>query len=244
MLATSIASKADAVLLPGESLTAVIPAPTSTARLLKFVEGSKALSGTISDYRIFVRLWGVLGMYTWTKSALGRPLAREASRKERVLRSVEWAEIASLWAFQILENGAYLSSKNVLTCEAWAGSAGKAKETKWWLWSCRFWAAYVVLEGVRLGTLAYYQRKEEGHGKEKEKEREVLADGEKEGKLLPEQRKKENWLWWRDAFSNAAYFPMTLHWSVDGGLMSQVGVGACGMVAGGANLVDAWRGTA
>jgi hypothetical protein len=52
------------------------------------------------------------------------------------------------------------------------------------------------------------------------------------------------WVWWKDVVSNLAYAPMTLHWLMERGLLSDWGVGACGMVAGGALLVDAWRKTA
>jgi hypothetical protein len=74
------------------------------------------------------------------------------------------------------------------------------------------------------------------------------GDGEKEDKILDEQRAKEEkleeWLWWKDLASNLAYAPMTVHWSLEQGLLSDPGVGACGIVAGGALLADAWRRTA
>jgi hypothetical protein len=201
------------------------------AALEKFAACTKALYSTISDFRIFVRLWGLLGLYTWARSYLLNPLPQGASRKDKIVRAITGAEIASLIAFQVLENGAYLSSKGVLAplSAAWAGEAGKRKETKWWVWSCRFWAAYVVLEGVRLGALWKFEKAAE------------KDDGEKEAKIA---KRDANRLWWRDAVSNLAYFPMTLHWSVEQGVLSDVGVGLCGIFAGGANLVDAWRGTA
>ncbi|KAF2276386.1 uncharacterized protein EI97DRAFT_433224 [Westerdykella ornata] len=240
-LAASVAQKADELLLlPGESFVATFPAPRRDAVLAKAAKSSQALYAVISDFRIFVRLWGLLGLYTWAKGewkgADGAGAARQRkSWKERILKGITWAEIGSLVAFQVLENGAYLSSKKVLTSEAWAGEQGAARETKWWLWSCRFWAAYVVLEGARLGTLWYYAGEED---------RALEADGEKEGKLVRERKRAEDRLWWRDILSNAGYFPLTLHWSVDGGLMGDMAVGLCGMLAGGANLLDAWQATA
>jgi hypothetical protein len=76
----------------------------------------------------------------------------------------------------------------------------------------------------------------------------VRGDGEKEDKIRGEERLKaeklEKWLWWKDVISNMAYAPMTVHWSLEQGLLSDWGVGACGIVAGGSLLADAWRRTA
>jgi hypothetical protein len=238
-IATDIATKADGILLPGETLIATLPAPTSTKAIAQVVGSSKALADTIADYRIFARLWGCVGLYTWARSTYLEPLPVGASSKEKTLRKLTWAAIASCVGFQVLENGAYLSSKGVLTTTAWTGDVGKARENTWWLWSSRFWAVYVGVELARLGVKKMYRDtpvKTRG------------GDGEKEDKILDEQRAKEEkleeWLWWKDLASNLAYAPMTVHWSLEQGLLSDPGVGACGIVAGGALLADAWRRTA
>jgi hypothetical protein len=238
-IATEIAEKADGILLPGETLIASLPAPKSTKLIAQVVGSSKALCEVISDFRIFVRLWGVLGLYTWARDTYQDSLPPDAGRKEKLLRALTWAAIASCVGFQVLENGAYLSSKGALTTASWTGEVGKARENTWWLWSSRFWAAYVGVELVRLGLERCYKTAlvAEGHG-----------HGEKEDKIQREEALKNqelrNWLWWKDLTSNVAYAPMTLHWSLEQGLLSDWGVGAFGMVAGGALLADAWRRTA
>ncbi|CAO2655211.1 Nn.00g102750.m01.CDS01 [Neocucurbitaria sp. VM-36] len=241
-IATDIAEKADGILLPGETLIATLPAPTSTKVLAQTVGSSKALASTIADYRIFVRMWGLLGMYTWARATYADVLPLDASRKEKILRGLTWAAIASCVGFQTLENGAYLSSKGALTSASWTGDVGKARENTWWIWSSRFWAAYVGVELVRLGVMRFYDSPDPS------KTVAVDEDGEKESKIRKEERRRqdklENWLWWKDLASNVAYAPMTLHWSMEEGLLSDWGVGACGMVAGGALLADAWRRTA
>jgi hypothetical protein len=241
-IATDIAEKADGILLPGETLIATLPAPASTKLIAQVVGSSKALADTIADYRIFVRLWGVVGLYTWARATYAEPLGADAGRKEKVLRGLTWASIVSCVGFQVLENGAYLSSKGALTTARWTGDVGKARENRWWIWSSRFWAAYVGVELVRLGVVRFY-------GDEaSRKVMEAQDDGEKEDKIAKEERARKeklaNWLWWKDLASNVAYAPMTLHWSLEQGLLSDWGVGACGMVAGGALLTDAWRRTA
>ncbi|CAG5181372.1 uncharacterized protein ALTATR162_LOCUS9729 [Alternaria atra] len=240
-IATEIAEKAEGVLLPGETLIATLPAPTSTKVIAQTVGSSKALASVISDFRIFVRLWGVLGLYTWARDTYQNPLPEDASRKEKILRVLTWTAITSCVGFQILENGAYLSSKGALTTASWTGDVGKAREDAWWLWSSRFWAAYVGVELLRLGVQRYYSSPSSSVSVSQ-------GDGEKEDKIQREERVKakklEKWLWWKDLASNLAYAPMTVHWSMEQGLLSDWGVGACGIVAGGANLADAWRRTA
>jgi hypothetical protein len=238
-ITSAIATKTSGILLPGETLIATLPAPTSTKVLAQVVGASKALADTIADYRIFVRLWGVLGLYTWARGTWVDGLPGDASTKEKTLRGLTWASIVSCVGFQVLENGAYLSSKGALTTASWTGDVGKARENRWWLWSSRFWAVYVGIELVRLGVVRGWKEKR-GIA--------VQGDGEKEDKIRGEERLKadklEKWLWWKDVISNMAYAPMTVHWSLEQGLLSDWGVGACGIVAGGSLLADAWRRTA
>ncbi|KAH6642334.1 hypothetical protein C7974DRAFT_385257 [Boeremia exigua] len=238
--ATSLAEKAAPVMLPGESLVVQLPAPAHTTLLAQSVASSNAIAAVIADYRIFVRMFGLLGLYTWARATWRAPLPADAAPHERVLRGTTWAALASCVAFQVLENGAYAASKGMLTGAGWSGEVGKRRETVWWVWSSRFWAAYVGCEIFRLGVERACwapKGKMEGEG-----------DGEKEGKLQAEQEKREEsskrWAWWKDLASNVAYAPMTLHWSVEEGLLSELQVGAFGTVAAGALLVDAWRKTA
>ncbi|UPX15086.1 uncharacterized protein EKO05_0005549 [Ascochyta rabiei] len=237
-VAADVADKASAVLLPGETLMATLPASPSTRLLAQTVGSSKAIAHLIADYRIFVRMWGVLGLYTWARDTYLSPLPKGASQRAKLLRGTTWAAIASCVVFQVLENAAYAASKGMLTTEAWTGDAGKRREARCWVWSSRFWAAYVGCELLRLAIeRAYREPRVEGVG-----------DGEKEDKLRAEQERSEahshSFTWWKDLISNAAYAPMTLHWSIEEGLLSELQVGIFGTVAGGALLADAWRRTA
>lgn len=236
-VATHVADKAAAVMFPGETLIAQLPVSAGTKLLAQTVGSSKAIADVIADYRIFVRMWGVLGLYAWARDTYLAPLPKEASRKDVLLRGTTWAAIASCVLFQVLENGAYAASKGMLTSEAWTGEAGKKRETWWWVWSSRFWAAYVGCEMVRLAMERAYS----------EPSVDVVGDGEKEDKLRAEQANRDSYsksfAWWKDLVSNIAYAPMTLHWSVQDGLLSDVQVGILGTIAGGALLADAWRKT-
>lgn len=212
--------------------TSKIPATPTLARTSASLS---ALASVIADYRIFTRLWGTLGLYTWARSTYLSPSTSSTSRKDTLLRACTYTSILSCIAFQVLENAAYLSSKNVLSgfFESWRGEQGKKRENEVWLWSSRFWALYVGVEMARLGIERWYRAPSAP--------KDGAAKGEKEG---TDKTGNDTTLWWRDLLSNAAYAPLTVHWSVDGGLLGDISVGALGAVAGGANLCVAWWATA
>lgn len=130
-------------------------------------------------------------------------------------RRIAWAQVLVNLGYQYLENGAYLSSKGVMS---WTTK----KQNSAWLWSSRFWAMHVVLDLGRLGYELNGQRKD--------------------GEHVDVKAVKETWV--RQTTTNLAYLPLTLHWSVDGGLLHDFAVGVFGSVAGLTKLRDLWRRTA
>lgn len=229
VIAESVAQKASEALLPGEALIASIPSPPATTRLVKTTEATKKLADLISDYRIFVRLWGLLGIYAWGRGTWTSP------PKDKVVKAIVWAQVAVNALYQVLENGAYLASHGVLNSSGWQGEQGVKRQTRWWVWSSRFWAAHVGLEFGRLGYVWW----------ERSKEDQKQVGLEKEDKLAIEaQRREEDRLWWNDLVSNAAYGPLTIHWSLEEGCVSESWVGLLGAIAGGVGLREKWRATA
>lgn len=168
-----------------------------------------------------MRLWGLLGIYNWGKSAWSDDEGGDGVEKKIVK-----AQVLVNAAFQILENGAYLSSKGVM---GWSVD----KQNKAWLWSSRFWAAHVGLEFLRLGRV--YSKRERGTEEEKR------MDGPK-GDVWTDRGEKE-WFegWRRQVLVNAAWAPLTLHWSREGGLISDFWVGVFGSVAGVVGTRKAWK---
>jgi hypothetical protein len=135
-----------------------------------------------------------------------------------MLKSIAFVQVAINAVYQTLENGAYLSSKGVL---------GWSKEMQNWAWivSSKCWAAHVALEGGKLGWLAWKERqRKSGNG--------TLA--------MREEDKKR---WWRELGVNAAYAPLTIHWSVEGGVLNDTLVGLLGSVAGWIRLKQVWERT-
>jgi hypothetical protein len=68
------------------------------------------------------------------------------------------------------------------------------------------------------------------------REREKGVD---EAEDLEEKKWKETWR--RQFLVNAAWAPLTMHWSLESGLVSEFWVGVFGSVAGGAGLIQRWK---
>ncbi|KAK9318068.1 hypothetical protein V1522DRAFT_396666 [Lipomyces starkeyi] len=134
--------------------------------------------------------------------------------KDALLKAVAFAQVVSNILYQPLENIAYLGSHEIIP-------VSKAKINRLWVVSSRLWAAHVILEFVRLGREKYLARSK---------------DAEKTA-----ESKTADTLWRRQLLVNGAYFPLTIHWSLETGVLGDWAVGALGTIAGGARLIPLWK---
>jgi len=201
-----------AIDLPPNTTVIIDTSSLHASRLLMTSRRLKALGELISDFRIFVRLWGLLSIYNWGKRVYNSPPA------DVLVRRIVYTQVVSNIAFQYLENGAYLASKGVL---GWS----KEKQSRAWIWSSRFWMLHVGLDLVRLW-------------------REASLRAQK-GKSNPGSDEENKWTetWRREMVVNAAWFPLTLHWSLEQGYASDFWIGVLGSVAGLAGFRELWRTT-
>ncbi|GAB7347225.1 hypothetical protein MBLNU459_g3328t1 [Dothideomycetes sp. NU459] len=214
----SIARKASVALLPGETVVATISTPDS--RLGNVVAGSKALSALISDFRIFTRLWGLIGVYQWAKSTY------EAPPEDKIIRATVWAQVLAGVGFQWYENVAYLAMKGVLRGERFNAQ----RQAQWWEWSSRFWMAHVALEIVRLMRVWQLSASSEGAAADR-------ADTQN-AQALQDKR-----AWMRNLCVNVAWAPVTAHYSWTQGCLSNDWLGLFGMFAAGTGFRELWRHT-
>ncbi|KAF8460482.1 hypothetical protein BDZ91DRAFT_738978 [Kalaharituber pfeilii] len=205
----------------------VLPRRPEASRLVAVSARLKALASLISDVRIFMRLWGLFGMYEWLVATVQDP------PKDATLRKITYLQIAANTLYQILENLAYLGQHKVLP-------VGKRRQSNYWLWSSRFWMAHVVLEFWRLKR----DRDLSAKGKQKAED---TGEGEEVKwydvvSVLNSDSKRSVWL--RQLWSNLAYAPLTVHCSLERGALSRLSVGTFGAIAGLIGLQQAWRRTA
>ena len=160
------------------------------SRLAAISTHLKALASLISDVRIFMRLWGLFGIYEWLIDTLRNP------PKDMTMRKIAYLQIAVNILYQILENLAYLGQHKVLPI-------GKKRQGSYWLWSSRFWMAHVLLEFCRLKmerdlSLRGKEKAESGNAPRWYKVVDVMkSDGKKS-------------VWLRQLWSNMAYAPLTV----------------------------------
>ena len=114
---------------------------------------------------------------------------------------------------------------------------------------------YVALELARLGYEVLELRGEDtGRQTSKretsqlaEKEVEVAEKGELESRMdkVEDEGLKARWgKWYREVGVNVAYAPMTIHYSLDNGVLGEGGIAALGAVVGALSIGQAWKMTA
>ena len=190
---------------------------------------------------MFLRLWGLLGIYSWGVSTYFTPPG------DGVVRAITWGQVVACAIYQGLENGAYLAGKGVL---GWK----KERIAKAWIWSGRAWCAYVALELARLGYEwgelkgqdLGRQRRKSGELQGADNEGETVEKGELELRMdkVEDDGLKERWgKWYREVGVNVAYAPMTVHYSLENGILSDGAIGGLGAVVGALSIGQAWKET-
>jgi len=195
-------------------------------------KSSAALAGLIDDFRCFMRLKGLLGIWSGGVGLYRNP------PKDLVLRVVGAGQITAIAAFQAMENAAYLASKGVIR---WAPQ----KIGRWFLWSARFWMVHVMLEFVKLLRVRQLR---EGRAKAILDVKVDLGTDEKV-KVVEERGKEEKMdelaetKWWRDLYVNAAWAPLTVHYSTASVNLSEGTIAFLGAFCGWMSLSKAWEAT-
>ncbi|KAK7203180.1 hypothetical protein BZA70DRAFT_84041 [Myxozyma melibiosi] len=186
--------------------------PSQTALRLR------RLTALISDVRIFNRLWGTITMLKWGSAVL------QAPPKDAILKLIAYTQVVSNNIYQPLENIAYLASHDILPVD-------KLTVKKLWIFSSRLWALHIILEFVRLAREYALSSKSSASATTSEK-----LDPE-----LAAERVKAKKLWTRQLIVTAAYFPLTIHWSLESGIINDWMVGLFGSIAGGVRFFPLWR---
>ncbi|KAJ0118395.1 hypothetical protein J7T55_009178 [Diaporthe amygdali] len=214
------------------------PASAALAQLAALLgQRLKSLGSLASEARTIARLWALVGMYFWAKrlvlnlvaarkrssssssSEKGAEAAAAAAQGESSLAVlVSWAQLISCGIFQVLENGAYLSGRGVL---GWT----PAQQGKAYVVGARWLGVYTALElGRLLGE--FVARRDQKYS-------EASAEEKAEVDALR-----------RSAAINMAWAPLTVHWSMEKGFLTDLVVGAGGCIPGVIQMRKLWRETA
>jgi len=192
------------------------------AKLGDTAASAKALGGMCSDFRMAMRLWGLLKVWSGAKATYFSP------PKDGVLKILAWTQLGSMAAYLVLENNYYLWSKGVIK--------GVTRETMVKRLRAAIWVflSYLVLDFVRLGRVRQLRAIEQN---EKEKG-ENVDDKDVKARLMEQDR-----AWYQSLQVDLAYFPLCFGW---GGAINlpEWSYGFGGMLAGLAKFKEALRVTA
>ncbi|KAJ1335384.1 peroxin-11C [Microdochium nivale] len=230
------------------------PSP-SVAAILEISKRLKAFAAMISEGRMFLRLWGLIGLYFWARGLVFKLIAsRKAAsassgavddkssssppppKESFVDTTIAWTQLLSCIIFQTLENRAFLAGKGVIPL------TGPAQVSTF-RWATRFWGTFI---GIEIGRLLYENHKRRRAGTPASRAS-VDGSGEADKSSLAalEQEDREWTDSWRKSLArNCAWFPLTVHWSLEQGLISELAVGALPLIPGVIQIRELWRRTA
>ncbi|KZV73005.1 hypothetical protein PENSPDRAFT_750479 [Peniophora sp. CONT] len=199
-------------------------------------ESLTKLAGLISEARALWGLWGILPIIQWLVALERSP------PPTRKLLNIERTQGWAMLAFYPLDQVYYLITHGVMSPSvslplpliAEKASSGKAKKlelnsTKLTLWSTRCWMVYVVLQLAHL-----------------REDRALLVKRQRSLKKVrgPEHAEvKRRWdAWYNELAVNLAYLPLTIHWSLEKGLIkNDFVVNLFGLAAALASFRGGWK---
>ncbi|KAI4122353.1 MAG: hypothetical protein LQ338_005868 [Usnochroma carphineum] len=240
-------------LLPYSSITTTRYKPNSTPLLSRLSSSLPPLSNLLSETRTILRLFSLLSLYTSALSTFrtdhlflspsSKPESSPQPQDDRILTHLARLQLISGTIFQVLENLAFLGDKAVVRIP-WE------KRARMWLWCSRAWGVSVGLELGRLGREwvlrpLFFGEDDEGSDKEDDE-----GEGGQVSDNLSQKRRRDGprrkammEKWRREVLVNACFAPMTLHYSVEGGLLGEGWLSLLGAVASWLSLREAWRET-
>ncbi|RMZ86344.1 hypothetical protein DV736_g6432, partial [Chaetothyriales sp. CBS 134916] len=180
------------------------------------------LGALLSDTRTSLRLTGLIPLYVLLKSLLD---TKSPKRADPVSHRIALVQCLAYIAFQLTENIWHLSRKDVIPASFIENRGGAAK---WLQWSCRAWVVGILSDFLRLGREAQLNQQ--------------LRD---QGKVTVQEQENFEAAWWTSLQTDAAWLPMALHYSIEGGLswMNPGLVALSGFLAYRGNFKNAWAAT-
>lgn len=206
------------------------------ATLSSLVPKVTALNALVADARILSRIWGLLPMLKWLIGI---------EHHQPPTRSLLLIERLQAWFMTLycpMEAAAYLAMHKIIDLTP-------RKQNLLWLWGCRLWAAYIVLDLLHLvedNRLLRARAKalQQSRGPATTDEKAVAAEPPTETRRMWAELRERKDMLLSQLWVNIGYLPLTLHWSVEGGFLSNGWVGVFGTIAGMAGARMNWKATA
>jgi len=192
------------------------------------------LANPISDFRILLRYYGLLPLVQWMQYVDNNP-----SPSPLLLTLDRLQNICNL-IYYPLEHLYWLGAHEVIPLSM-------EKTNRISIWSCRFWAAYVVLQFAHLAEeyrlykrrLVNLERQIKIADKKAQETGEPVDKTEYKTEMASLRAEKKGL--WINTIINTGYLPLTVHWSLEKSSFPDVGVGMFGGVAALAQFYVAWK---
>ncbi|KAH6566471.1 hypothetical protein BASA50_011364 [Batrachochytrium salamandrivorans] len=196
-------------------------------------------AGPVSDFRILLRYYGLIPLFQWIilseKNPSPSPVIRTLTRLQNLVNVIYYP----------LEHVYWLGLHQVIPIS-------EKTRDKIGMWSCRFWAAYVLLyfyqlfEEKRMLDVRRYNLKRIASASKTSAANEMDMAGMPDAADIKAERfaiREESKALAINTLINAAYLPLTIHWSLETSSFPDIGVGLLGTVAAVAQIYTAWRST-
>ncbi|KAI9029915.1 peroxisomal biogenesis factor 11 [Phycomyces nitens] len=205
------------------------PALKTATGALTLVNRIQNLASPVSDFRILLRYYGLLPLVQYMNYIEYNPPASPVALS--IERLQNWCNVI----YYPLEHIYWLGAHQIIPLSQ--------KKTDFiGMWSCRFWAAYVVLEYGRLADQYQGLKGRETGLLKRMKAGDIEADEDPEAEMASIKAERNSML--INACINTGYLPLTVHWSLEKSSFPDVLVGVFGGAASIFQIYSAWKATA
>ncbi|CAO3680643.1 unnamed protein product [Umbelopsis ramanniana] len=204
------------------------PAPIKGPAITTLAQHIKNFAGPVSDFRILLRYYGLLPMIQYMAYLEHNP------SPSRLHLNLERIQNASMVIYYPLEHLYWLGAHNVIPLS-------EKKTNSIGIWSCRFWALWVVLEFGRIAEQYRLLKRKEKTLVKSIKDGEITEKTEREQQIASIKNEKKSLL--LGTVINTGYLPLTVHWSLENSSFPDVLVGLFGGIAAVCQVYAAWQAT-
>ncbi|KAI9361452.1 peroxisomal biogenesis factor 11 [Pilaira anomala] len=196
---------------------------------ISLVKRIQNFSGPVSDFRILLRYYGLLPMVQYMNYLeYNQPPSKIALTIERLQN---WANVI----YYPLEHIYWLGAHQVIPIS-------EEKTNKIGMWSCRFWASYVILEYGRLVEQYRNLKKRETRLLKRIKAGDIEQHEDPEAEMASIKAERSSMI--VNTCINTGYLPLTIHWSLEKSSFPDVLVGVFGGFASVFQIYAAWNAVA
>ncbi|KAB8238805.1 uncharacterized protein BDW43DRAFT_319145 [Aspergillus alliaceus] len=179
-----------------------------------------SLSSIMFDARSTIRLLGLFSIWTWGSETTETPPL------DQIIRGLTRLQLLASTTYQLLENVAFLMSKDVLPTRLWGR---RIEIEKLYFWSLRALGVHMVLQLGKLWREKIIDREGESGTIANEEDAQALS------------RREEIRTWRKSLVSSFTWATLCAHWGMPAGIgIPESFIGALSFVADAWELKDTW----